>query len=96
MLTIVLLSFWLHPANVAPDRAERPQQAKARPHGRPDQGPAPQATRCADLFETADERVKPALRVAPGAPPLLSFRHFEGRMHQRFSGVDLMLDDAGH
>jgi hypothetical protein len=36
------------------------------------------------------------IKIAPGAPPLLSFRYFEGKMRQRFSGIDLMLDDAGH
>src|SRR6476660_5190381 len=47
------------------------------------------SARCADLFESADERVKPSLKISPGLPPLLNFRYFEGRMHQRFSGIDL-------
>ena len=37
-----------------------------------------------------------SLAVASGQPPLLSFRLYEGRMHHRDAGMDLMLDDAGH
>lgn len=41
-------------------------------------------------------RVSSPLRIAPGAPPLLAFRYYEGRDRHRFSGTELMLDDAGH
>jgi hypothetical protein len=53
--------------------------------------------RCADLSQDPDTRVSPPLRmVAPGPPPLLSFRYYEGKLHHRFDNTDLMLDDAGH
>lgn len=89
MLTVVLLSLWLQSIKnetPLPDGRGSEQTRAARDVG----------TRCADVFESPDERVKPTIRIAPGAPPLLSFRYFEGKMRQRFSGIDLMLDDAGH
>jgi hypothetical protein len=94
MLTIVLLSLWLQGG-----AGSRP--AASRPVGTLAVQKEPEASniasaRCADLFESPDERVKPSIKIAPGAPPLLSFRYFEGKMRQRFSGIDLMLDDAGH
>lgn len=47
--------------------------------------------------ETAAERLAdPRRKVAPGQPPLLSFRYFEGAARHRFGKLDLMLDDAGH
>ena len=52
--------------------------------------------RCAVLAESADERAKPKQLIAPGQPPLLSFRYFEGKLHHRYGNSDLMLDDAGH
>lgn len=42
------------------------------------------------------ERVAPPVQIAPGAPPLLSFRFFEGKQRHRFGDLDLVLDDAGH
>ena len=42
------------------------------------------------------ERVAPPRQIAPGAPPLLSFRYYEGQQHHRFNDTELMLDDAGH
>jgi hypothetical protein len=38
----------------------------------------------------------PPREIAPGAPPLVSFRFFEGKERHRFSGLDLVIDDAGH
>ena len=46
--------------------------------------------------ETPDARVAPPLGIAPGPPPVLSFRLYEGKLHQRFNNSALMLDDAGH
>ena len=54
------------------------------------------SARCATVAESPDSRVGPGLRVAPGPPPLLSFRYYEGKLHQRFGNSELMLDDAGH
>jgi hypothetical protein len=42
------------------------------------------------------QRVSPPAQIAPGAPPLLSFRFFEGRDRHRFGKLDLVMDDAGH
>ncbi|HEY6988537.1 MAG TPA: hypothetical protein VH369_09135 [Bryobacteraceae bacterium] len=52
--------------------------------------------RCVSVAETPDSRVGPGLRIAPGPPPLVSFRYYQGKLHQRFGNSDLMLDDAGH
>lgn len=52
--------------------------------------------RCATVAETADERVQTRPIIAPGEPPLLSFRYYEGQSHHRYGNSDLMLDDAGH
>jgi len=52
--------------------------------------------RCVTLAETPDARVSPQPGIAPGPPPLLSFRYYEGKAHHRFGNTDLMLDDAGH
>jgi hypothetical protein len=52
--------------------------------------------RCLTVAETPSERVNPRPTIAPGLPPLLSFRYYEGSEHHRFSQSDLVLDDAGH
>jgi hypothetical protein len=52
--------------------------------------------RCWTVAESPSERVTPKPAIAPGLPPLLSFRYYEGREHHRFSSRDLVLDDAGH
>jgi hypothetical protein len=48
------------------------------------------------LAATPSERVAPPAEIAPGQPPLLSFRYYEGQQRHRFSNTELMLDDAGH
>ena len=40
--------------------------------------------RCADLGASADERVTVQPMIAPGPPPLISFRYYEGKQHHRF------------
>jgi hypothetical protein len=52
--------------------------------------------RCADLSQGPDDRVLPGSMVAPGPPPVLSFRYYEGNLHHGFDNTDLTLDDAGH
>ncbi len=54
------------------------------------------AGRVVHVAESPDERVGAGPMVAPGAPPLLSFRAYEGKLHQHLGTSDLMLDDAGH
>ena len=52
--------------------------------------------RCVTLAETPDLKVKTQAEIAPGQPPILMFRYYEGKLHHRFGNADLMLDDAGH
>lgn len=49
-----------------------------------------------ELAATPSQRVAPPAQIAPGPPPLLSFRYYEGQQRHRFSNAELMLDDAGH
>ena len=48
------------------------------------------------LATRPSDRVAVPPQIAPGAPPLLAFRYYEGRDRHRFTGTELMLDDAGH
>ena len=48
---------------------------------------------CAD---SPSDRVSPPIMLAPGAPPVLSFRNFDASDRGRLSDVGLMTDDAGH
>lgn len=52
--------------------------------------------RCVELGESPDARVATNPRFAPGQPPILSFRFYEGKLHHRFGNSELLLDDAGH
>ena len=52
--------------------------------------------RTASIAENPSQRIAALPPLSPGQPPLLSFRYFEGRDRQRFTGLDLVLDDAGH
>ena len=55
-----------------------------------------QSGRVVEIATPASERLAAPAKIAPGAPPLVSFRLFEGRMRRRFNNLDLVLDDAGH
>lgn len=52
--------------------------------------------RVAVLAEPVSERVAPRRMIAPGPPPVLSFRLLEGKARHRYGDLDLVLDDAGH
>jgi hypothetical protein len=52
--------------------------------------------RCVAVAEDPNKRVEPEKIIAPGLPPLLSFRYYEDKKNHRFANLDLMLDDAGH
>jgi len=52
--------------------------------------------RCVTLAESPDAKTAAKVQIAPGEPPILKFRYYEGKMHHRFGNSDLMLDDAGH
>jgi len=49
-----------------------------------------------EIAEPAPGRLDVLPSIPPGAPPLLSFRLFEGKSRHRFVDLDLVLDDAGH
>jgi len=55
-----------------------------------------QSGRTLEAGDKASARVAVQAQVPAGAPPLLTFRYYEGKQHYRFGDVDLMLDDAGH
>jgi hypothetical protein len=46
--------------------------------------------------ESPSERLTPPPLIAPGAPPVLSFRFFDASDRGRFGNLGLMTDDAGH
>jgi hypothetical protein len=48
------------------------------------------------LGQSDAERLDGEVSVAPGMPPVLSFRYLEGAARHRFGDLDLMVDDAGH
>jgi hypothetical protein len=49
-----------------------------------------------EIGNKPSERITPPKQIAPGPPPLLSFRYYEAQQRHRFSNSELMLDDAGH
>jgi hypothetical protein len=52
--------------------------------------------RIVGLAETPSERLNGSGLIAPGAPPVLSFRYFDASDRGRFGNLGLMTDDAGH
>jgi hypothetical protein len=48
------------------------------------------------IGESSSTRLNPAPPLAPGAPPILAFRYFDGQARHRFGDLDLVMDDAGH
>ena len=52
--------------------------------------------RVVGIAATPSERADAPRMIAPGAPPLLSFRFFDGKDRHRFGNLDLVMDDAGH
>jgi len=52
--------------------------------------------RVVGMSEPPSERVSPPPLIAPGAPPVLSFRYFDASDRGRFGNLGLMTDDAGH
>ena len=55
-----------------------------------------QSGRVLEIGENEQRLRDPRTEIAPGAPPLLAFRYFQGSDRHRFGKLDLMLDDAGH
>ena len=52
--------------------------------------------RVLEIGETEARLADSRRLIAPGAPPLLTFRYFQGADRHRFGKLDVMLDDAGH
>ncbi len=52
--------------------------------------------RVVNISEPPSERLSPPMLIAPGAPPVLSFRYFDATDRGRFGNLGLMTDDAGH
>jgi hypothetical protein len=52
--------------------------------------------RVVDISEPPSDRLAPPVLIAPGAPPVLSFRYFDATDRGRFGNLGLMTDDAGH
>jgi hypothetical protein len=52
--------------------------------------------RVVGLSQPPSERLSPPKLIAPGAPPVLSFRYFDATDRGRFGNLGLMTDDAGH
>jgi hypothetical protein len=84
MNCVLLWLFLLHPA-AGPERETTIQQWIAE---------IARSGRVVDIRE--DRLADPRKQIAPGAPPLLSFRYFLGADRHRFGKLDVMLDDAGH
>ena len=52
--------------------------------------------RVVDISESPSDKLSPPALIAPGAPPVLSFRYFDASDRGRFGNLGLMTDDAGH
>jgi hypothetical protein len=52
--------------------------------------------RVVNISESPSERLARPMLIAPGAPPVLSFRYFDATDRGRFGNLGLMTDDAGH
>lgn len=52
--------------------------------------------RIVGISEPPSDRLSPPVLIAPGAPPVLSFRYFNAADRGRFGNLGLLTDDAGH
>jgi hypothetical protein len=52
--------------------------------------------RCVSMGDSPDTKNSTMPLIAPGQPPILTFRYYEGKTRHRFGNSELMLDDAGH
>jgi len=86
MLALVPVLFFFAPQNNAPREVLIHQRIEA----------VARSGRVVEAGETRFRLADPRNQIAPGAPPLLSFRYFQGADRHRFGNSDLMLDDAGH
>ena len=49
-----------------------------------------------NISESPSERLSPPALIAPGAPPVLTFRYVNAADRGRVDNLGLMTDDAGH
>lgn len=49
-----------------------------------------------NICESPSERLSPPVLIAPGAPPVLTFRYVNAADRGRVDNLGLMTDDAGH
>jgi hypothetical protein len=80
----------------AAQNASPPAGSKAAPETSTVLEKIDRSGRCATVGQTAEQRLTKQPLIAPGAPPVLSFKLYEDAKHHRFGNVDVMLDDAGH
>ncbi len=57
---------------------------------------ADETGRIVGICESPSDRLNGPHLIAPGAPPVLSFRYFDASDRGRFGNLGLMMDDAGH
>ena len=86
MSTALLLLFFLAPDDTAAREARIREQIEA----------IARSGQVLEIGEARNRVADPRKQIAPGAPPLLSFRYFLGADRNRFGKLDVMLDDAGH
>ena len=90
MMSVLPILMWWAAFQAAPDHEARDEKVKRLVEEIDRSG------QVLTIAEKADERAEPPLRLAPGDPPLLAFRYFEGQSKHRFGQLDLVMDDAGH
>jgi hypothetical protein len=92
MTTLMLWMMMASPAQTTPAQpnAQPPQDIPALVKQISESG------RVLTIGEKSSDGLNPPGRLAPGKPPLLAFRYFDGRRRHRFGELDLVMDDAGH
>ena len=85
-MNLTLLFFWLY-QSPTPDLESQIRESIER---------VAHSARVQQIGSHTEKVSDPTRTVAPGAPPLLSFRYFAGSERHRFGNLDLVVDDAGH
>jgi hypothetical protein len=85
-MNLTLLLLWLYQSST-PDLESQIRETIAR---------VAHTARVQQIGSDTEKVSDPTRSVAPGAPPLLSFRYFAGSERHRFGNLDLVIDDAGH
>lgn len=94
----LLISLLLGGGQSVPDQAARPTAAAPANEARIREliGTIARSGRALTVADSKQRLSDPRREIAPGAPPLLSFRYFEGAERHRFGKLDVTMDDAGH